>query len=364
MQSSSNITSTYENEIDNIINNYKTQLEVIKTKSSITNTSFPSQNQTQTTSPLQTNSLPISNDLSIEIQNDNLKLQTQLTQYKSQLIANKKEIKLLSEKITNLEKEKKDKEKEYNDSIQAIKEKNNSEIESLKQVTLNETSKVNLQTQIMKDNIQYNIDIVSKFFNFFNNNIDLFNKSQILSTGEAGKVQYEIDNKDKNNSSTDYIIQTMNAFIKKLMTDNTEMFNQLVKYKEIVENNQHQQQNTFQEQNIKDVKYENMLLKQQIHSLMEQIKGGGKNLNEFPDKKGIMNKTTKKKFFKKRSGSSITNSVSNNNYSNMNVSSNLNNNSNINKQKMEFEPIKRLKLKIQNLEDKIKGVEMNNDDEE
>jgi hypothetical protein len=31
---------------------------------------------------------------------------------------------------------------------------------------------------------------------------------------------------------------------------------------------------------------------------------------------------------------------------------------------MEFEPIKRLKLKIQNLEDKIKGVEMNNDDEE
>ena len=216
----------------------------------------------------------------------------------------------------------------------------------------------------MKDNIQYNIDIVSKFFNFFNNNIDLFNKSQILSTGEAGKVQYEIDNKDKNNSSTDYIIQTMNAFIKKLMTDNTEMFNQLVKYKEIVENNQHHQQNTFQEQNIKDVKYENMLLKQQIHSLMEQIKGGGKNLNEFPDKKGIMNKTTKKKFFKKRSGSSITNSMSNNNYSNMNVSSNLNNNSNINKQKMEFEPIKRLKLKIQNLEDKIKGVEMNNDDEE
>ena len=108
MQSSSNITSTYENEIDNIINNYKTQLEVIKTKSSITNTSFPPQNQTQITSPLQTNSLPISNDLSIEIQNDNLKLQTQLTQYKSQLIANKKEIKLLSEKITNLEKEKKD----------------------------------------------------------------------------------------------------------------------------------------------------------------------------------------------------------------------------------------------------------------
>ena len=97
---------------------------------------------------------------------------------------------------------------------------------------------------------------------------------------------------------------------------------------------------------------------------MEQIKGGGKNLNEFPDKKGIMNKTTKKKFFKKRSGSSITNSMSNNNYSNMNVSSNLNNNSNINKQKMEFEPIKRLKLKIQNLEDKIKGAEMNNDDEE
>lgn len=361
---SSNVNNTYENEIDNIINNYKTQLEVIKTKSSINNNSIPSQNQIATISQIQTSSLPLSNDLSIEIQNDNLKLQTQLTQYKSQLIANKKEIKKLTDKVTVLEKEKIDKEKEYNESIQAIKDKNFSQIESIRQANLNETAKNNLQSQIMKDDMQHNADIINKFYNFFNNNIELFNKAQILSTGEAGKVQYELDNKEKNSSSTDYVIRTMDMFIKKLMTDNTEMFNQLVKYKEMAESQQQYQQNIFQEQNIRDIKYENMLLKQQINSLVEQLNGSeGKSvLGDFPDKKGLMNKTSKKKFCKKRSGSSTGNNINNNNYPSVNVSANQTGFTN--KQKLEFEPIKRLKLKIQNLEDKIKGVEMNDNNEE
>ena len=46
---------------------------------------------------------------------------------------------------------------------------------------------------------------------------------------------YDIHNKDKNVSSIDFVIHTMDTFIKKLMADNVEMFNQLGKYKKIVE---------------------------------------------------------------------------------------------------------------------------------
>ena len=86
-----------------------------------------------------------------------------------------------------------------------------------------------------------------------------------------------------------------------------------------------------------------------------------------------MNKTSKKKFFKKRNGSS-TSSI-NNNYHNNNNNNNYYSNINIscsnlnvivsNKQKYEIEPIKKLKLKLKNLENKIKGSNIltNNDDE-
>ena len=185
--------------------------------------------------------------------------------------------------------------------------------------------------------------------------------------GDTAKVCYDINNKDKNVSSTDFVIHIIDTFIKKLMADNTEMFNQLGKYKEIVETQKGQLQRSLQEENIRDVKYENMLLKQQIQTLVEQLNGGGDTMSTM-DKKGGMNKTAKKKLYKKRSGSStssINNNVNNNNnyYFNINISgSNLNGGD---KQKYEIEPIKKLKLKIKNLKDKIKGsdINYNNDDE-
>ena len=48
--------------------------------------------------------------------------------------------------------------------------------------------------------------------------------------GDTAKVCYDINNKDKNVLSTDFVIHIIDTFIKKLMVDNTEMFNQLGKY--------------------------------------------------------------------------------------------------------------------------------------
>lgn len=109
---------------------------------------------------------------------------------------------------------------------------------------------------------------------------------------------YDIINKDKHVSSTDFAIHIMDTFIKKLMADNAEMFYQLGKYQEIVETQKGQLQRSLQEENIRYVKYENMLLKQQIQTLVEQLNGGGGDVTSIIDKKGGMNKTSKKKLFK------------------------------------------------------------------
>jgi hypothetical protein len=69
-----NTIHNYESEIHNIINNYKTQLEVIKTTSSSINNNQPIMISLHNSS-----SFPMSGEL---IKNDNLKLQSQLMLYK------------------------------------------------------------------------------------------------------------------------------------------------------------------------------------------------------------------------------------------------------------------------------------------
>ena len=142
----------YESEIDNIINDYKKQFEVIKTTSSSINNNQPVMTALHNTS----SSLPISSELSLEIQNDNLKLQSQLMLYKSQVLANKKEIKKLSDKIISLEQDKLNKEKQYNTVIQELQ--NKSKIENIKQT--------NYETQLMKAHVQHDSGIINKILIF------------------------------------------------------------------------------------------------------------------------------------------------------------------------------------------------------
>ena len=71
-----NKDKNYEKDIDHIINEYKTQLESIKTKTSLTKSQNLNENSIK----------PITNkELTVEIQNDNLKLQAELALCKSQI---------------------------------------------------------------------------------------------------------------------------------------------------------------------------------------------------------------------------------------------------------------------------------------
>lgn len=343
----------YEKDIDHIINEYKTQLESIKTKTSLTKSQNLNENSIK----------PITNkELTVEIQNDNLKLQAELALCKSQIknlnsiISNQKiEIDKLSVEISSLETEMKNKEKENEDKIIKLNEKQQIKIEEIKKNHDDNITDSSKEKDSLNSKLSDNVKIINKFFDFFNNNISLFTKAQILSLGDAAKISYENNNNEKNVSSTDFSIKTMEHFINKLMDDNTEMYNQLMKYKELAENNS--SINSMTEQNIKDVKYENVLLKQQINSLIEKLSQKEKEneslIEEATERKSMMSKTTKKKMFKKRSGS-IHSSINMNNNNNMPMINNA-------MPKVEIEPIKKLKLKIKNLEEKMKNSDMNNE---
>lgn len=339
--------NNYEKEIDHIINEYKNQLENIKTKTSLSQQIQPNS---------QTSIQPITNqELTIEIQNDNLKLQSELTLAKSQIKTLNSTINALKKEIEKLNSLIASKDAEFEKKIGEINEKTKNDIENLQNQKNCEISSKKEETEKISNKFLQISNLIVKYFDFFNKNIPLFSKAQVLSLGEAAKIIYDENDNEKNNSSVDFSLMTLNSFITKLMNDNTEMYNQLLKYKEMIDNNS--TITSMTEQNIKDVKYENVLLKQQINSLIDklsQVEKENENLIcDSSERKNIMSKTSsKKKFFKKRSGSYINNN---------NISGYSNYSGNGSKTKVEIEPIKRLKLKIKNLEDKIKGSDMNNE---
>ena len=124
------------------------------------------------------------------------------------------------------------------------------------------------------------------------------------------------------------------------------MSTQIVNYQSMLENAN--QISSVNENNIKDVKYENALLKQQINSLIEKINSIDKeNATLSSESRQIRSaKSLNKRKIKKRSSSMLNNlSYFDNNENGINT----------------IEPIRKLKLKIKNLEDKIKGNEVNNE---
>ena len=182
---------------------------------------------------------------------------------------------------------------------------------------------------------EYTIEMID----FYNLNIHLFNKAQMF-TGIA-QLRYNANDP----LSCDKSLCILQDFISKLLNDNTEMHSQLVNYEAMLENAN--QMSSINENNIKDVKYENALLKQQINSLIEKINSIDKENDKLSNEsRQLRSAKSFKGKIKKRSTSMLNN---------INYFDNNDNEANT------AEPIRRLKLKIKNLEEKIKGNEVNNE---
>ena len=267
----------FVNQIDDIINKYKTQLENIKTNTNINTiqnknellskslpkinpTTFLQNNISTLNNPsliqsanIQNNSKQFSSELSKEIQNDNIKLQSALTSEKLNVV------KLNSQ----LEKY----EIELNKSKQYITDLQN-QLSIKDNDFINQINSINNDINKIKDENDININIIQNFFELFNKNIDLFNKSKIITCDKNTRILYLKNDYEGNNQKLSvFVLKSLDILINKLLQDNKELYEQLIETKNILD-----QQNNLQREieDIKDIKEENLLLKEQLQNLLRE----------------------------------------------------------------------------------------------
>ena len=239
---------TYQ--IDDIINKYKTQLAELKQKSTKRNNSYIYE-------PVQSKTIKndISPNLSKEIQNDNIKLQSLLTEeklktsrLKAQVENYENELKKIKQEMNELNIILNNKEKEYNQTISDMEGKINN---------------------VMNDqNSLLNKNIIQNFFELYNKYIDIFYKSKIISLNNAQKINYlQNDSEGQNHQMAIFVVNNFDILIKKLLQDNKELYEQLIEVRKVMD-----QQNIIQREleGMKEIKEENLILKNKIEKISNE----------------------------------------------------------------------------------------------
>ena len=239
---------TYQ--IDDIINKYKSQLAELKMNSTKRNNSYIFE-----TAQSKTIKNDISPNLSKEIQNDNIKLQSMLTEEKLKSTR-------LKAQVENYENELNKKKQEIYDLNQIL---NNKEKEYNQKIN-------NLETKInnfMNDNNNLiNKNIIQNFFELYNKYIDLFYKSKIISLNNAQNINYiQNDSEGQNYQMAIFVLNNFDILIKKLLQDNKELYEQLIEVRKLMD-----QQNIIQREleGMKGLKEENEILKNKIQKLSNE----------------------------------------------------------------------------------------------
>ena len=239
---------TYQ--IDDIINKYKSQLAELKMNSTKRNNSYILE-----TAQSKTIKNDISPNLSKEIQNDNIKLQSMLTEEKLKSTR-------LKAQVENYENELNKKKQEIYDLNQIL---NNKEKEYNQKIN-------NLETKInnfMNDNNNLiNKNIIQNFFELYNKYIDLFYKSKIISLNNAQNINYiQNDSEGQNYQMAIFVLNNFDILIKKLLQDNKELYEQLIEVRKLMD-----QQNIIQREleGMKGLKEENEILKNKIQKLSNE----------------------------------------------------------------------------------------------
>ena len=182
----------------------------------------------------------------------------------------------LSEKLCNQKQEfenmKRNLEREIclrENKIEEIKKENCIQIEKMKEEFENQLK--NIQNEMNNKNIELekliekynnNLKIISDLFLFFHQNIKLFNNSEIINCN-GDDIKYDDNDLNKNLKCSDFIFKTLNNFICKILNDNKEMFELLLKDKnELLKNKEENNQ----------IINENNCLKEQLNNFANQLK--------------------------------------------------------------------------------------------
>lgn len=121
--------------------------------------------------------------------------------------------------------------------------------------------------------------VTKSFFDFFNKYIELFNQMDIISNNYDSMLVYiENDINNLNIKNSNFAIKTFEALIDKLIMDNKDLYEQLMKCKDNL-NEENNFEDNFENnsglsdiKNIENIKYENILLKNQLQKLIEDFK--------------------------------------------------------------------------------------------
>ena len=255
-----NQTNNYENnsskedltnQIDDIINRYKSQLAELKTNTSRNNSFIPDIKQKKVV----TNEF--SPNLTKEIQNDNIKLQTLLTEekikstkFKAQIDHYEYELNKAKQELTELNEIVNNREKEYIQKMNDMESKIKNDI--------------NDKNNIINEN-SLNKNIIQNFFDLYNKYLDIFYKSKIISFNNQQKLNFfDNDSEENKYQLSIFVLNNFDVLIQKLLQDNKELYSQIIEIKKIID-----EQNNIQRELelMKGIKEENSMLKIKIQNL-------------------------------------------------------------------------------------------------
>ena len=295
-------------QVDKIISKYKTQLEQLKPRKNLysltnTNNSFMQEDNIYSNTYIKYNNEKKNKSvLTQEMENDNIKLGSALTLEKSKVVQllnllkiKENEINNLKQQIDGFEFKLSDLEKKYQEIIESMRQEQQNKINELYKKMSNEINKANINLDDNKKNneillekynkeLNKNNKIIKIFFDFFNKNIEVYKKTEILK----GEQNFIIKSKDYSEDKAVLAIETWDKLINKLFQDNKDLYNELVRLKSEMGNynilmnqntNYIQQENESLKQIIDKLTFENNVLKNENKSRQNQIKNSNNNNN-------------------------------------------------------------------------------------
>ena len=295
-------------QVDKIISKYKTQLEQLKPRKNLysltnTNNSFMQEDNINSNTYIKYNNEKKNKSvLTQEMENDNIKLGSALTLEKSKVVQllnllkiKENEINNLKQQIDGFEFKLSDLEKKYQEIIESMRKEQQNKINELYKKMSNEINKANINLDDNKKNneillekynkeLNKNNKIIKIFFDFFNKNIEVYKKTEILK----GEQNFIIKSKDYSEDKAVLAIETWDKLINKLFQDNKDLYNELVRLKSEMGNynilmnqntNYIQQENESLKQIIDKLTFENNVLKNENKSRQNQINNSNNNNN-------------------------------------------------------------------------------------
>ena len=183
--------------------------------------------------------------------------------------------------------------------------------------------------------------IVKSLFNFFNKYIELFKHFNILKNDNYNNMILFVENdvKDKNIKNSKFIINTLDSLIQQLIKDNEKLNDQLMKYKDIENNNLDEKKDL---KIIDNMKTKNNIFKEKLQKFINEKKSKKKD-NEIIDEEILNNNNYQNENYKNI-----------NNCTNEDNKENKENKENVEKIKKDNEDIKENK-KIENNKYNIKS---------